>query len=297
MTGLFVLALLQVGAWSSAPAAPTVGDTVILRRAVPAVPGVRARPRPLEASALLEPLDDPRTVRSTGRLEVRYAVALFEPGMHRVPMPPLELVYPDGTVETVTGDTAVVTVVPVLPADSAPPRDSRGPLARRGQRAMPLVLLVTAVLLLSGTWAVLRRRRGPQLPLPVPPDPAEDVPVLGWIGAGEGRAAASWAMERLRARIAAEVPPAARSLGTEECLDVLASERPVWPLRELEDLLRDLDRARFAPLTPSDAGELVDRTGVMLDDLEQWSAADAGAAAAAAEAAAGANGDEAGEGR
>jgi hypothetical protein len=90
---------------------------------------------------------------------------------------------------------------------------------------------------------------------------------MRWIGLGERRAVASLAADRLRRRLEAGVPAAGCSLPLEECLVVLARERPDWPLPEIEAVLTALDRARFAPLSGDDAAELVDRIDVLLDRL------------------------------
>ena len=271
MTAGLVLGLwMQAGGWQAAPAQPTVGDTVLLTREIPAMAGARARPRPLEASELLEPLSEPEVGTRDGRIIVRYAVALFRPGRHRLPMPSVEVIHPDGVLETLVGDTAVVNVAAMLPPDSTPPpRASLAPVSRPAQRIAPFVVFVTSVLVASGAWLMVRRRRGTRpAPAPVPDEPVA-VDLLHWLRAGEGRAAASYAMERVRGQVGRLVPTVDRSLSTDECLAALERDQPDWPLRDLGDLLRELDRARFAPLAPADAGELVDRAETMLVRLAE----------------------------
>jgi hypothetical protein len=261
--------LLQGGGWTVRPAGPTVGDTVRLERVVPAPPGAVGRARALTADELVEPLRAPE-IRPTDRgLLVRYTVAFFAPGRHELPMPALEVVHPDGGVELVLGDTALVVVRAVVPdtADAPDVRDARTPLGRVAREPLPVVLLgggTAAVLVL---WAVLRRRRGPTPGPAEPPVPAPEVPLLRWLAAGERRAVATLAMQRLRLRLEATVPDAGRGLALAECLEVVGAARPDWPLRELSDVLTALERARFAPLAGDDLTELVDRADVLLDRL------------------------------
>jgi hypothetical protein len=87
------------------------------------------------------------------------------------------------------------------------------------------------------------------------------------VSTGEARAVAAVAADRLRERIARLVPEADRSLATEECLSVLDAKRPDWPLRDLADLLRGLDRARFAPAVQSEVAQLVRQVDEMVRDL------------------------------
>jgi hypothetical protein len=58
----------------------------------------------------------------------------------------------------------------------------------------------------------------------------------------------------LRAALARAVPQAHRALDTAECLEAVARARPDAPLRELRDLLEQLDRVEFdsAPAPASD---------------------------------------------
>ena len=90
-----------------------------------------------------------------------------------------------------------------------------------------------------------------------------------WLSAGEGRAVASLAAERLRARIETAVPAAAGALGDGARAELVAAERPEWPIQELEDVLLALERARFAPLVPDDAIVLADRVEVLLHEIDR----------------------------
>jgi hypothetical protein len=261
--------LLQGGGWTVRPAAPTVGDTVWLERVVPALPGAVGRARALTADELVEPLRPPEIVTTTRGLVVRYTVAFFAPGRHELPMPALEVVHPDGGVELVLGDTALAVVRAVVPDTAEAPevRDARSPLGRVAAEPLPVVLLGGGTAAALALWAFLRRRRGPAPGPAEPQAPAPEAPLLRWLAAGERRAVATLAMQRLRLRLEAAVPQATRGLALAECLAVIGAARRDWPLRELSDVVTALERARFAPLAGDDLTELVDRADVLLDRL------------------------------
>lgn len=263
-----VVLLLHIQ-WAVAPATVRVGDTVRVERALSVATGVVTDPTPLDASVTLEPLGPPRAVVEEGRLRVSYRVALFTVGRRAIPMPDIELHHPDGDVSTVFGDTAWVDVARVLPAgDTLPaPRPSLGPVARPPVSPFPAALLVSAVLAVTLGWGVARRRVRPRPARAWIAAESADPPVHRWMGAGELRAVASTTTDRLRARIAEQVPAAGRHLDTHACLAVLERERPEWPLRELGGVLQALERARFAPAVPGDVVVLVDDAESMLTTL------------------------------
>jgi len=262
-----VLAALQGGvAWRTAPAAPAVGDTVLLERLLPAVSGARARTRGLDASDLVEPLGPPVVVTTPDGLRVRHRLALFAPGVHALPMPAIELLHPDGAVEVVLGDTAFVRVASVIPdtVEAPAPMPSQAPLGRPvrrpGRAAVPVAVVAALTMLWLG-WR-LRPRRNTR-PDARPDDPPSDPPLMRWLAAGERRAVATVAVHRLRAAVAAQVPDAARAPTARDWAAAVAAARPAWPVDELADVLRALERARFAPLGADDLAELVDRADVV----------------------------------
>jgi hypothetical protein len=75
--------------------------------------------------------------------------------------------------------------------------------------------------------------------------PVASPPLDRWADAGEYRAVANVAAARLRSAVAQRVAAAHPGLDTERFLGQLAAARPDWPLRELGELLRSLDDARF----------------------------------------------------
>ena len=92
MWGLVVFTLSQAPAvWTVSPADPAVGDTIHVVRVLPGPPGTRARPGPLPATSLLEPLGDVRVVTRGDRLLIGYDFTAFEPGEHAIAMPVVEL--------------------------------------------------------------------------------------------------------------------------------------------------------------------------------------------------------------
>lgn len=275
MSAVGLLLLLQAGALVITPPAPSVGDTVVVERSLDLSRDVRARPQPLGTSLLVEPLSDPVVLRTDRGVVIRYVLAVFEPGRHGVAIPAVELLYRDGRVEVVGADTAWITLASVLPrGDSLPPaRPSLGPLARYSASATPLLALLAVTLAGTGGWLALRRRTRPRPGEPESLAPAVPPPLMRWVAAGELRAVAALATNRLRARIAALVPEADRALATEECIAVLEERRPDWPLRDLSQVLRALERARFAPAVPGDVLALVEQVDGLVQDLSDGNTA------------------------
>lgn len=261
--------VLQGVAWTVSPESVTVGDTIWLDRRVPAEPGAHARLDPLEATDRFEPLLDPRAMTEDGTLAVRYAVAAFRSGRLSVVLPAIEVQYPDGRAVVFPSDTVPVTVRSVLPQDDPrpDPKLSLAPLARERTRWWPLVALVALTLVGIAVWVIRRMRPKPRPRWVVPG--SEPVPIADerWAHAGEGRAVAAAVADALRVRIAAALPAAARHLDPEACLEIVRRERPDWPVQVLGDVLRSLERARFAPAVPNDIWELGRRADAVARQL------------------------------
>lgn len=249
-----VLLLLQASAWTARPESITVGDTVMLEHRFAVQPGAHASLVPLDGTDAVEPLRPPALVTGDGVLAVRYTVAVFRPGRIPILMPPVELQYADGRAITIRGDTAWVRVRSVLPRqDTLPdPQPSLAPFARRRRRVWPVVLCTTIAVVAIAGWGVRHRWVGPRPAWAVPTRDGVSVPAARWAAAGEPRAVAAVAADGLRDRIAAVLPSASRHLGVRQCLEIVARERPHWPVRELDDVLRALERARFAPAVSDD---------------------------------------------
>jgi hypothetical protein len=251
-------ATAQSASWTASPAAPTVGDTIWLERAVAAPAGWQVRPGKLEAREAIEPLADPTMRRSAAGWLVRYAVVAWKPGAHKLTLAPLWLLGPDGRADSTAGGTTTFSVASVIP-DSLLRPSPQGLLAPlRGAHRNPLppiaALALAAGLLAAG---VARRRRGPRGLEPGPQVPLEgEVPDGRWLAAGEPKAVAARAIWRLRTAVARAVPEAHSALATGECLAVVERARPDAPLRELRDLLEQLDRVAFASAHGTDVAAL-----------------------------------------
>jgi len=259
------LLMIQASAWTASPTVTSVGDTVRLTRRVSAEPGTLATASPLESTATYTPLSAPIVAYSEGEIVVRYQLAFFESGAFDVSMPDLELSYPDGRAGIVTGGVARVHLVSVLPPGDTlpPPQPSLGPISRVQRTLMPAVSVVGIFIVLLVAWALWRRHT---LPRPVWDGSFHqlaDVPLQRWMMAGESKAVVSAVSDRLRDVIQVVLPEAGRQLSTDEFLEVVETNRPEWPCREIEELLRSLDRATYAPAVPSDLALLVDQA----DDL------------------------------
>jgi hypothetical protein len=242
---------------------------VYLSRVLPASPRVRARPQPLPSAPTVEPLADP-VVEARGEvLVLRYAVAVFEPGAPRIAMPPVELFYPDGNTETVLGDTAEVRVRSVLPPGDSlpPPRPSLAPVPRARRSGAPAAVFVSLVVAGTGAWLIRRKRVGPRPGAPQPDGPPASPPLHTWVEAGELRAAAAALADQLRQTIAGLEPAAEAGLSTEALLVILRRRCPAWPLGEIEDVVRALERARFAPAVPHDLLALGEQVSALAERL------------------------------
>ena len=252
------LATGQGGGWVVTPAAPTVGDTIWVERSLSVPAGWQVRAGKLEATEDLEPLGDPAVLRTTGGWLVRYAVVAWKPGIRRLSPPPIWVLGPDGRADSSAAGTASFRVQSVIP-DSLRRPSPQGMLAPlRAERPSvwpPLVAATLAVgVLIAG---IARRRRAPRELEPAPPVPLErEVPDTRWLAAGEPKAVAARAIWRVRTALTRAVPAAHDALDTEECLAVVKQERPDTPLRELADLLEQLDRAAFASAHGTDVAAL-----------------------------------------
>ncbi|PYP10823.1 MAG: hypothetical protein DMD59_04565 [Gemmatimonadetes bacterium] len=265
---LFVL-VVQANGWIAAPSRPTVGDTIQLERTVTAPPGWRIRAGRLASATVAEPLGDAVVVASSGNWVVRYAVVAWTPGEITLDMPPLWRLGPDGTADSLAGGTATFHVASVIP-DSvrAPaPQPSLGPL--RLDRSSPIPV-IAALLLAGGTLLLLIawRRRGPRVVaagagLAVDPEVAD----ARWLAAGEPKAVAARAAQRLRRAVAHAVPDAHEALSTEECLAALERARPDAPLRDLRELLVALDQVAFATAHGVEVAPLAARARALAREL------------------------------
>ena len=229
--------------------APTVGDTVWMRRAVPIRAGQTARAPEWELTGDVELLGPPvLSVRGDSAV-VAYPLVAWVAGPHTVAVPSPILLAPDGAVDSLPAESRTFEVRSVLPArgdSTVAPQPEAGIVRRRTVTLRPLALLLAAAVLLVLPLHWWWRRGGRPLPLPEIARPGAP-PVERWADAGEARAVLALASARLRGIVAHAVPEAHEGLDTEACLARVADARPDWPLDELAALLRALDEARFSP--------------------------------------------------
>jgi hypothetical protein len=220
--------------------------------------GWQVRAGKLAATAEVEPLGDGAVLRGPTGWVVRYVVVAWKPGPHTLPLPPIWRLGPNGRADSSALGAASFRVANVIPdtlKDPAP-RGPLGPLRLAGRNPVPALaaLLVSVGLLAAG---IALRRRGPHPVAPAPPVPVDrEVPDARWLAAGEPKAVATRATWRLRAALARAVPAAHVALATPECLAALDQARPGAPVRELRDLLEQLERVAFASAHGTDVAAL-----------------------------------------
>ena len=268
MIALLVV-LMQTGDWNVTPARATVGDTIRVERTIDAPAGWRVRAGTLDRSSDVEQLGDPRVIaRSTG-WTVSYLIVGWKPGAGTVSMPAVWRLGPDGSTDSLPGGTVTLNIASVIPDSiTAPqPQPALGPLRLGRGRAIPVV---AAAALAIGLLAALVawRRRGP------PPDgeratvaTGSEVPDQRWLEAGEPKAVAARAAQRLRSALAQAIPDAHEALSTTECLAVVERARPDAPLRDLRDLLHALDQVAFASAHGVDVAPLAARARALAREL------------------------------
>ena len=264
-----VMLVLQANAWVATPSQPTVGDTIRLERTVAVPAGWRVRAGKLSSVTVAEQLGDAIVVAASGAWVVRYAVVAWTPGEMSLDMPPLWRLGPDGTADSLSGGTATFRVASVIP-DSvrAPaPQPALGPLRLDRSSPFPVIaalLLATGTLLLLILW----RRRGPRSAVAgqgLAVDP--EVPDARWLSAGEPKAVAARAAQRLRRALSHTIPEAHEALSTEECLAAVERARPNAPLRDLRELLLGLDQVAFATAHGVEVAPLAARARALAGEL------------------------------
>ncbi len=266
VTGLGILAALppcrraagQGGGWDAYPANPTVGDTIWLVRALTVPAGWQVRAGKLEPTEDVEPLTEPSVRSVAGAWVVRYALAAWKPGAHRLALPPIWRLGPDGGADSTAGGVATFSVASVIPdsVKNPTPQGALAPLRAVHHNTVPPLVAagIAAALLVAG---VAMRRRPPRNLSPRPQVPVErEVPDARWLAAGEPKAVVARATWRLRTALARTVPDAHPALDTAECLAVVERARPQAPVRELRELLEQLDRVAFASAHGTDIAAL-----------------------------------------
>ncbi|TLY49822.1 MAG: hypothetical protein E6K55_12385 [Gemmatimonadetes bacterium] len=258
MVASWRLATAQGGVWEAFPANPTVGDTIWLVRALVVPAGWQVRAAKFEPTEDVEPLTEPSVRRVAGAWVVRYALAAWKPGAHKLGLPPIWRLGPDGRADSTAGGVASFGVASVIPdtLKDPTPQAPLAPLRLAHRNALPPLAAAGIAIVLLGA-GVAMRRRPPRALAPRPQVPVErEVPDARWLAAGEPRAVVARAMWRLRAALAKTVPEAHLALDTAECLAMVEQARPHAPIRELRDLLEQLDRVAFASAHGTDISAL-----------------------------------------
>jgi len=253
--------------------APTVGDTVWLSRTVRVPTGYVVRAAEWEPADPVELLGRGRVVLAGDSAQISYPVVLWRPGQHTIELPGPLLLGPGGTVDSVAGERVsleVRSVLPPVPPDSSlAPQPRAALVSRRVVSLAPMGVLWLASLALLLPVHLWWRRRGKPARTATPagrPD-GLDFPLARWADAGEYRAVANVAAARLRAAVEQRVASAHSGLDTERVLAEIAAARPLWPLKELNDLLRGLDDVRFGLVPSSEVLSLSRSTMEMRDRL------------------------------
>ena len=269
---LLVLALqADGGGWSATPAQPTVGDTIVLERTIAAPPGWRIRAGKLAAGSNAEPLGDPAVLAGSqpGDWVVRYPVVAWSAGQVTLDMPPLWRLGPDGTADSLSGGTAAFHVASVIPdtVRSPKPQPFLGPL--RLSHTSPIPLTAAAVLAAAALFGLIGWRRRSPRTIGADEEIAAsgEVPDARWLAAGEPKAVAARAAQRLRHAVALAIPDAHEALSTAECLAAVERARPDAPLRDLRELLQALDQVAFATAHGIDVAPLAARARALAREL------------------------------
>jgi len=263
------IAAAQAGSWAASPPHPTVGDTVWLSRQVGVPAGWRVRPGKLVDADEIASLGDPVVLRAPDGWVIRYPVVVWVTGTRTVSLPPVWRLAPDGRTDSVPGGAAQLDIRSVIP-DSLKQPQARGAIAPlRPDRRRPAALLVAfaaSALLLAG--AIAWRRRPARL---VPTDPhvplEGEVPDARWLAAGEPKAVAARAAGRLRIAIAQAHAAASPALSTAECLAILERTVPDIPLRQITEVLTQLERVAFASAHGADVAVLAERARALAREL------------------------------
>src|SRR2546429_9673362 len=77
--------------------------------------GWQVRGGKLGAPEPVEQLADPAVLRRAGGWVVRYAVVVWKPGVHKLGLPPLWRLGPDGRADSTGGGTTSLSVASVIP--------------------------------------------------------------------------------------------------------------------------------------------------------------------------------------
>ena len=266
---LLALLMLQTDGWSVSPARPTVGDTIRVERTIETPAGWRVRAGKLDQYGDVEQLGEPSIVARPGGWTVRYLIVGWKAGSATVAMPALWRLGPDGSTDSLPGGTVTLRLASVIPDTLAAPQPqpSLGILRLGRGSAIPVIAaVVVSIGLLFGLIA-WRRRASHRVADDLALARDAEVPDQRWLAAGEPKAVAARAAQRLRHALARAIPAAHVALSTTEVLAAVERARPDAPLRDLRDLLHALDQVAFATAHGVDVAPLAARARTLAREL------------------------------
>jgi len=163
----------------------------------------------------------------------------------------------------------MVRIASVIPDTlTAPqPQPSLGILRLGRPTAIPVfaaVVLSAGLLFGLITW---RRRGARRVAAGLALARDAEIPDQRWLAAGEPKAVAARAAQRLRHALARAIPDAREALSTTEALAAVERARPDAPLRDLRDLLQALDQVAFATAHGVDVAPLAARARALAREL------------------------------
>lgn len=260
---------VQSDGWTVSPERPTVGDTIRVERLIETPAGWRVRAGKLDQYSDVEQLGDPSLIARPNGWTVRYLVVAWKSGSSTIAMPSLWRLGPDGSTDSLAGGTVTLRLASVIPDTvTAPqPQPSLGLLRLDRTRVIPLLV---AIMLAAGAllgFVVWRRRAPRRLADAVAFGTDAEVSDQRWLAAGEPKAVAARAAQRLRHALARAIPEAHEALSTTECLAVVERARPNAPLRDLRELLQALDQVAFASVHGADVAPLAARARALARQL------------------------------
>jgi hypothetical protein len=256
--------------WTVTPPFPTVGDTIRLERAFTLPPGWRLRPGRLEATEVVEPLEDAQVVSRGSDWVVRYSVVAWAPGVQHVAVPPVWRLGARGEADSVSGGTATFTIASVIPdsVNSPQPKPALTPIRPDHRAFFPpfLALLIAGSTLAAAIWW----RRRPARARAAAPRSRASAAVSDdrWLQIGERKAVAARAAGLLRTVLARVVPAAHGGLSTADCLAVAKKHRPPAQITQLEVVLGALDAVAFGSDASVDVAALAQRARSLAQELK-----------------------------